>query len=61
MMAKGVWFVTCKSDPRWNAHGKAIVGMFAKPEEVTKHVEKMLKELNCDKPPADLEWGYHKY
>lgn len=55
----GSWWVTCPSDPRWDASGTARVGGFTMPDEVRQHLDTKQRELNMP-PPADCEWGYMK-
>lgn len=56
---KGSWWVSSKSDPRWNGSGRALVGSFMMPQEAKDHIEAKKRELGTD-PPADCEWGYDK-
>lgn len=56
----GSWWVTSKSDPRWNGNGRDdAVGGFMMPGSAQGHVEKMKKLLKED-PPDDLRFGYMK-
>jgi hypothetical protein len=58
MLKLGTWFISSKSDPRWNASGKALVGLFGIPDEAKNKVAFL--KLEYGEPPADLEWGYVK-
>ena len=59
MMKQGSWWLTSKSDSRWNTQGHGSVGVFAIPEDGQKFLDEKEKELN-KKPPKDLEFGYMK-
>lgn len=59
MQRPGVWFMVSRSDPRWNASGRAVVGMFLTPAEVTQKIDELRSRLGCE-PPDDLEYGYEK-
>ena len=60
MQRPGTWYITSKSDKRWNVSGHSpSVGCFSKPEEVDPAIEKKKQELK-EEPPSDLEWGYMK-
>lgn len=59
MMKQGSWWLTSKSDSRWNCHGQGSVGMFAIPADAQEFMDKKKKELN-EEPPKDLEFGYMK-
>ena len=55
---EGTWFLSSKSDPRWNADGRALVGGLVMPVECVKKLEELEKKLG--KRPKDLQWGYMK-
>lgn len=57
-MTMGSWWLRSKSDSRWNADGRASVGMFGMPSECKEKVE--LLTLKYGEPPEDLEFGYMK-
>jgi hypothetical protein len=57
-LREGTWWVRSESDPRWNASGRAKVGMYGKPDAVDIKVAEMVALLGD--PPDDLEWGYMK-
>lgn len=60
MNRRGTWWVQCKSDPRWNAHGESSsVGGFEIPAEAKAHLAKKREELKAE-PPEDCEFGYMK-
>ena len=58
MITKGTWWLKSKTDPRWNADGRALVGGFVRPPELEKKLNELTKKLGP--PPEDLEWGYMK-
>lgn len=58
MMKPGEWSLYSETDARWRAHGRAIVGGFAKPTEVDAAIERLRKKYGD--PPDDLEWSYMK-
>jgi hypothetical protein len=59
-LVPGAWWLRSASDPRWNAKGESpAVGGFVMPEEVEAKLKALTVQLGP--PPADLEWGYHKY
>jgi hypothetical protein len=55
---KGSWWISSKTDPRWDCSGTAMVGGFLKPAGVDVAVASKQKTLG--EPPTDLEWGYMK-
>lgn len=59
MLEPGYWYVRCPSDPRWNADGTGLVGMFGQPSAVSQHLIATERALGIP-PPADCEWGYEK-
>jgi hypothetical protein len=59
LLAPGYWWVRCPSDPRWDANGRANVGLFGKPDAVVHHLAATEAHLGIP-PPADCEWGYEK-
>lgn len=62
MLREGSWSLRSEKDPRWDANGQGLVGMFCGPESVPE-AKAMLdrnKELYGE-PPDDLEWSYCKY
>lgn len=59
MMKEGAWWLSSKSDPRWDCSGSGIVGGFECPSEALKAIEEKKKELDI-KAPDDLEFGYMK-
>jgi hypothetical protein len=56
---KGSWWVSSKSDPRFNSSGRGYVGSFTCPKEAREFFEKRAKELGVP-VPDDLEFGYMK-
>lgn len=54
----GSWWVSSKTDPRWNGSGHDDVGGFMMNESAEAHIKAKKKELG--KPPKDLEFGYMK-
>ena len=56
---KGSWWVSSKSDPRFNASGSGYVGGFAIPPEAKEAYEAKAKALGVPLP-EDLEFGYMK-
>lgn len=56
---KGSWWVSSKSDPRFNCSGRGRVGGFACPAEAREFFEAKAKELGVP-VPDDLEFGYMK-
>jgi len=54
----GSWWLSSKTDKRWNAHGSGMVGGFGMPTECKKKLEKLKKQYG--EPPDDLEFGYMK-
>ena len=56
---EGSWWVSSKSDPRWDCQGSGSVGGFMCPSEATATIERKKKELG-EEPPDDLEFGYMK-
>jgi hypothetical protein len=52
----GTWYVSSKSDPRWDANGRTEQMLFSvgTPPELDKHLAQKMKELGD--PPDDLEW-----
>lgn len=59
MLAPGIWYVHCPSEPAWNATGTASVGMFGKPDALTAHLATVEARLGHP-PPKDCVWGYEK-
>ena len=56
----GTWWISSKSDPRWNVSGEAdFVSILAMPKEVKNAKRRLMRRLG--KAPADLEWGILKY
>jgi hypothetical protein len=53
----GYWYVTSKTDPRWNGEGRSDGLLFSSgpPPEVKSHIKRLEKHLGT--PPEDLEWG----
>ncbi len=58
LQTSGTWWVSSKSNPKWDKSGVTEVGGFVMPREAKEHVKNMKKKLG--KPPKDLEWGYMK-
>lgn len=63
MLSLGGWYIRSESDPRWDAGGEAMVGMFmglesCEPARAALELKKA--ELNSE-PPDDLIFGYMKY
>lgn len=56
---EGSWWLSSKSDPRWDTQGRGIVGGLVIPPDATKAMEEKKKELG-EEPPEDLEYGYMK-
>lgn len=54
----GSWWLSSKSDPRWDCSGRDDVGGFQCPPEATAALEAKKAELG--EPPHDLEYGYMK-
>ena len=54
----GSWWLTSKSDPRWNCEGHDWVGGGFMPEECRKKLAELEKKFG--KQPKDLKWGYYK-
>lgn len=57
---KGSWWVSSKSDPRFNDSGSGYVGGFEVPAEAKVSFEAKAKRLGVP-VPEDLEFGYMKY
>lgn len=56
----GAWWLTSKTDKRWDASGTtSSCGGFVMPEECKQALKIKKLELNED-PPDDLEYGYMK-
>lgn len=53
----GSWYLSSKTDERWNHSGRTTVLLFSggPPEEVKSKIEELKNKLGD--PPADLEWG----
>lgn len=60
MFKKGAWFLSSKTNPKWNCNGEATVGGFLMPKECQQAIEDKKKEFN-ENTPKDLTWSYHKY
>ena len=58
LLVEGSWWLTSKSDPRWNCHGRAKVGGLVEPKECVAARARLVAELGPE--PEDLEWGYMK-
>jgi len=54
----GTWYLSSKSDPRWNIRGKAFVGGFAMCSECLLALNDFKRQYGA--PPEDLEHGYMK-
>ncbi len=55
----GTWWVSSKSDPRWDASGRcAMLVSGGRPKEVDEHIE--AKRALLGDPPDDLECGAMK-
>ncbi len=52
----GTWWMSSKSDPRWNDGGPAVVGPFAVSNLVDISIRNKRKKLG--NPPTDIEYGY---
>jgi hypothetical protein len=57
MLAKGVWYLSSKIDPRWNSNGDRYVGGFSLPPRCAEKI-KELTEL-YGPPPDDLSQFYY--
>lgn len=57
-LRNGSWWISSKSDLRWNCHGVGFVGGFTMPTECAAKLEQLKKKYG--EPPEDLEWGYMK-
>lgn len=57
-VCEGSWWLQSKSDPRWNASGRAAVGGFVMPEACKQKLEELKRRFG--EPPRDLKWGYMK-
>ena len=55
---EGSWFVSCKSDPRWNNQGRAIGSCCGGVPDMDAWIESCKKKYG--KPPADAEMGFMK-
>lgn len=55
----GTWWLSSKSDPRWDCSGRDRVGGFMCPSDARAAIEAKKEELGCE-PPEDLEYGYMK-
>jgi hypothetical protein len=58
MLKAGWWYLHSKKDPRWNASGRAMVGLFATPKEAEQKIAELTERFG--QPPDDLEAGYEK-
>jgi hypothetical protein len=59
MLKTGSWWLSSKTDKRWNVFGNSpYVGGFEMCEEAKAALDQKKKELG--EPPADLEHGYMK-
>lgn len=55
----GTWWVSCKSDPRWNKQGRGYgLVTCGGPGEMGAWIEKCKKEFG--EPPEDAEMGFMK-
>ena len=59
VIREGSWWLSSKSDPRWDCQGRDVVGGLVCPPAATEAMEKKKKELG-EEPPEDLEYGYMK-
>jgi hypothetical protein len=59
MLREGAWWISSESDPRWDAKGEGIVGMFMMPTEVKEKIAELKSRYGDE--PKDLKWEYHKY
>jgi len=59
MLKEGTWWLESKSDPRWDAEGRGLVGGFDTPAEAMEAIEEKKAELQ-EEPPEDLEYEYMK-
>lgn len=57
-LKSGSWWISSKSNPKWNKSGSCRCGGFAMPEPAKEAIEELTKQLGP--PPEDLEWGYMK-
>ena len=58
-MRAGSWWLSSKSDKRWNTHGTAdFIGGLKMPQECKQALKNLRQKYG--EPPADLEWGYMK-
>lgn len=51
LLREGCWSVRSESDPRWDGHGEALVGVYVIPREAQEHVDRKCQELG--EKPAD--------
>lgn len=58
MQSEGTWYFSSKSDPRWSASGRGLVGGFSFSPEAEARLEELQAQLGD--PPTDLVWGYMK-
>ncbi|WP_157654474.1 hypothetical protein [Burkholderia ubonensis] len=55
----GSWWISSKSDPRWNESGRVeTVSILSMPKEVKNAKRRLSRRLGA--APADLEWGVMK-
>ena len=56
---KRTWYMSSKTDPKWNASGHSdYVGGFDIPIDCKNKIEFLKKSMG--EPPEDLIWGYMK-
>jgi hypothetical protein len=56
---EGTWWVSCKSDPRWNQTGRGWGAVTARgPDGMRKHIEECRQKYG--EPPPDCEQGFMK-
>lgn len=54
----GTWTLRSESDPRWDADGRGLVGMFVTPRDAQRRID--LLTLSIGDPPEDLMTSYMK-
>lgn len=58
-ISSGTWYLSSKSDPRWNSSGHInAISSFVMPNECQNEINQLKKQYG--EPPSDLEWGYMK-
>ena len=57
-LSDGSWWLSSKTDPRWNCNGRCECGAFVIPNECKSALEKLKEKFG--EQPSDLEYGYMK-